>query len=60
MSKWIEIDPQNINLSHDKKVIEVLTGSDADGNIYIELPVYYLRELIGYDKLLRIIEKLSP
>jgi hypothetical protein len=47
MSVWHEIkDKEDVSLSDDGKTIEVLFDGDDNGNIYVEIPVEFIRPLI--------------
>ena len=46
MSQWREIAKEDVELSNDKQTIDVLIGSDYNGNNYIEIPIEYIIEIL--------------
>ena len=44
MSIWHEIkDQEDVQLSDDGKTIEVCYGSDNQGNLYVDIPIEYVK-----------------
>ena len=44
MSIWHEIkDPEDVELSEDKKTLEVCYGSDNNGNLYVDIPIEFVK-----------------
>ena len=47
MSEWYEVkDPDDVNLSDDKKFVHILLDTDYFGNRYVEVPVEILVKLL--------------
>jgi hypothetical protein len=47
MSYWYEIKKQeDVELSDDKKNIEILFNSDSFGNYYVEVPIEFVLNVI--------------
>ena len=47
MSKWYEIkDKEDINISEDGKMLQVNFGGDNDGNLWVEIPIEFITDII--------------
>ncbi len=47
MSIWYEIkDKKDLNLSDDKKDLHVLFDGDYNGNIYVSIPIEFIKEVL--------------
>jgi len=51
MSKWKEIEKDNVMLSDDRTEIEVLYDYDNEGNLWLTIPVEYILELLEVIKI---------
>lgn len=48
MSKWIKVESQeDVELSEDGQMIEVYVDSDEFGNNYVEIPVGFVKQVLG-------------
>lgn len=46
MSSYRRVEREDVDISHDGETIDVLIDHDGYGNVYIEIPVEYIKELI--------------
>lgn len=47
MSEWYEVkDPDDVELSEDGKIVQILFDTDINGNCYVEIPVKILINLL--------------
>ena len=44
MSQWYEAGEEEIDISDDKKTLEVWVKEDYNGNVYVELPIDIVRK----------------
>lgn len=52
MSLWYEIkDKEDCNISEDGKMLQVNFDGDYNGNIWIEVPVKFIKDLLSADEL---------
>lgn len=48
MSEWFEIeDQEDVELSKDGRSIEILFNSTDQGNQYVDVPIEFIRRLLG-------------
>ena len=47
MSEWIEVDPEDVELSDDKKYVHILFETNEWGNRWIEIPVDVLKRILA-------------
>jgi hypothetical protein len=53
MSTWHTImDKENITLSEGGSLLDILLDHDDFGNIYVEIPVELIKEVLGVGKLI--------
>ena len=46
MSKWINVNPEDVGLSIDKESIEIYLHSDKDGAVYLDVPINIIKQLL--------------
>ena len=47
MSEWIEVGPEGVELSDDKKYVHILFETNEWGNRWIEIPVDVLKRILA-------------
>lgn len=47
MSEWYDITKEDIAISDDGKTLEVHIGHNYDGNIYVEIPIDCIKEVLA-------------
>lgn len=51
MSKWYKVEKDDIEISRDGKEIEICAGSNDEGNIYVEVDIKDIIDLLIYDNI---------